>query len=108
MGTTLAELRELLGQWGIEGRVVGKTPNLCGLINGVWTTKERSEEIRQWLQDQEVSRANVESFVILDDDDDVGYKGRHIKTDMQDGLTEVHAEAAIGLLQSDVLSDARP
>jgi hypothetical protein len=62
IGRTLAELRKILSSWGVTGIILDKTPNPFKSRE-----KERGLEIQHWLEKRNKSRADVESFVILDD-----------------------------------------
>ena len=62
IGRTLAELRELLAGWGVEGIILDKTTDPVKSRE-----KERGFEIQRWLEDRKKSRGDIESFVILDD-----------------------------------------
>lgn len=84
-----------LKNWGVTGRLRGLTPDLSydngKLVIGV----ERGKEIQDWL-----SKHPCETFVILDDDDDMGQlKPRLVQTSYPDGLTLTHALCAIQMLR---------
>lgn len=65
----------------IVGRVIGKTPRIGRLSEGV----QRGEEIRAWLDENALS---TETFVIFDDDSDMdAVREGFIKTDPNLGLT---------------------
>jgi hypothetical protein len=87
---TLIENASYLKRDGVlPNRVVGKTKAL---------DKERGLEIDLWLQSAPYP---VESFVILDDRDDMlKHCDRLVKTDPQIGLTMSHARQAIEILAS--------
>ena len=62
---------------------------------GVWNTRGRGWEILAWLEEHEA----VESFVILDDWDDMGPLRDHlIQTNSSLGLTEEQVQEAIEIL----------
>jgi hypothetical protein len=84
--------REKLSAWGVTPHtVIDKTPNLQG------AGKSRAEEIQKWLD--EYCRHPIESFVILDDDPDLGHLNhRLIKTARYRGLIVPDAERAIEML----------
>lgn len=89
MGCNVSELREMLGEWGFEGEIIGKTPfNNWGL---------RGYEIQDWLnkwQDE-----SVDNFVILDDDSDMAHlKPKLVQSTFTWGLTEQLADIAIAKL----------
>lgn len=106
IGTSVAELREILNiRFGVTGRVIDKTPRLTTkrMFEGqvgqveVEVAAERGDEIAAWLRGYQ--RHPVDSFVILDDDPDMGkLAGRLVKTNFQHGLTETDADRAIDLL----------
>lgn len=98
----LAELREIINlHFGITGRVVDRTPRLIKKQDGIYVAQERGEEIAAWLNDYE--RYPIESFVILDDDADMGaLKDRLVQTSFERGLTMADAERAIELLRTSV------
>lgn len=88
----VADLRERLAMWGIGGDVIGRTPR----IRGVW----RQFEIKEWLR-TEGQRYEVDSFVILDDESDMGeYADRLVHTNHETGLTDSDAERAVWLLEN--------
>lgn len=86
-GSGLKEMQDFLKSWGATGDVVGLTPILCG--------ETRGKEIDKYLK----KALKVESFVILDDDDDMDHlKPFLIQTPFSTGLTEKHADRAIEIL----------
>jgi hypothetical protein len=88
-GIGLQVLFEIFHQWGITGKTIGYTP-----LGG--RTCERGAEIQEWLSAHE-----VDSFVILDDGDDMGHvRHRLVQTDYQVGLTEADADRAIAILSA--------
>jgi hypothetical protein len=83
----LEYLNRLLSSWGVEAEVVGKTP--CHM-------NERGDEIAAWLE----GRADVESFVIIDDDSDMGaLLPWLVKTRFEYGITHNTVERAIRTLR---------
>lgn len=79
---------KLLKEYGIE--VIGATPYLG---------KIRGEEIKAWLKENDY----VESFVIIDDDSDMGeLMDNLVKTDNYYGLQEEHVEQAINILNKNI------
>jgi hypothetical protein len=80
-----------LKRWGVEGTMIGCTP--------FWSYDvHRGAEIRRWI---ETVRTPVTSFVILDDDSDMGnLTHRLVKTDHIVGLTEADADRAIAILNA--------
>jgi hypothetical protein len=86
-GSGLKEMQNLLESWGVTGDVTGVTPILCG--------ETRGKEIAKYLK----KFPKVESFVILDDDDDMDHlKPFLVQTPFSTGLTEKHADRAIKVL----------
>lgn len=84
-----ANMRETLARWGVKGIVIDVTPTLKDVIRG--------DEIAQWLNSY--SRHPIESFVILDDDSDMGLlKNRLVQCSNVEGLTLADAQHAIQLL----------
>jgi hypothetical protein len=82
------ELSAVLRRGGLSAaeRVVDVTPDLAG---------PRFAEIQRWLD----AHAEVEAFVILDDEKSMGHlAARHVWTSPAGGLREEHVERAIGLL----------
>jgi hypothetical protein len=84
----LDQLAGFLWKYGIDrSAVIGKTPKIG----------RRGHEIRHWLK-----KHPVESYIILDDDQDAGSGGvdrtRFIKTDWEYGLLSSHVVDAIKLL----------
>ncbi len=89
LGTPLIELRRLLKEWGAQADVIGRTPF-------TEYSRTRGSEIAEWMRD---CPRDVEAFVILDDDDDMGHlKDRLVLTDFNEGLTDSHADQAIQML----------
>lgn len=96
-GIGLEVLFEVLHAWGVRGMIVGRTPDLAREQNSIWGAPERGAEIRQWLD----AHADVESFVILDDGDDMGnLQHQLVQTNYERGLTEADADRAIAILNA--------
>lgn len=92
IGRTIVELRQLLRAWGVTGTVLARTPHMGFSVR-------RCSEIKAWIDMYEASRELVESFVIVDDDDDMDALSPFlVQTDFEEGLTDAHAEKAIALL----------
>lgn len=104
IGCMLADLRGIINShFGVVGSVIDKTRRMTTrkLFEGhpgmVEVSAERGDEIDYWLRSDH--RWPIESFVILDDDDDMGiHKGRLVKTEFEVGLTMADAERAICML----------
>ena len=83
----LDRLVELLRVAGFDGQVIGVTPDLEGLGRG--------PEIAQWLRENA-----VESFVILDDEADVGALSDHlVRTSPYRGLGPREVKRALSTLK---------
>ena len=101
----LAELREIINQrFGVTGQVIDKTPRITrevfpGKIHKLLIAAKRGDEIAAWLAKCEYN-TNIQSFVILDDDSDMGeLLNRTVLTDFKEGLTEADADRALEMLQ---------
>lgn len=83
----LNAMRHVFKKIGLKGFILSSTPT-CGSC--------RSDEIQQWLDEFD---KEVESFVILDDEDDMGsLKNRLVQTSYETGLTENHIKKVIEIL----------
>ena len=90
IGRTVKELNELLVNWGVQGEVIDKTVELPGM------NVQRGDEIGQWLREHQ---GEVEAFVIIDDDADMGQLLPHlVHTRFAPGMTANDAEMAIKVL----------
>lgn len=77
----------------MTGNVLDTIPDL--LQSSGPATVTRGREIQAWL----AAQCEIESFVILDDSDDMEHlSGRLVQTTFDDGLSAEHAAAAIRLL----------
>jgi hypothetical protein len=84
-----AELCGILARWGVTGRVIDCTADVC---------RRRGEEIQAWL-DAHRGLYDIESFVILDDEADMAHLGPTlVQTHFKLGLTLDDAERAIRIL----------
>ena len=91
----ILDMRKLLTGWGVTGEVIGMTPVRFQQVDKVWTSAPRGREIGAYLK----GRKDVESFVILDDDNDMErYEPYLIQTPFETGLTEKDADLAIDML----------
>jgi hypothetical protein len=104
--SSTVEMREILSQWGIAGAVIGCTPILQSSFGSV---RPRGEEILKWIK-EDGERFEIESFVILDDDDDmIHLRDRLVQTEFGRGLTMEHAERAIAMFrQTGELNSSTP
>lgn len=90
------DLAEYLHQSGVNGEIIGRTPNLKRYGRH---KVERGTEIQAWIN---LHKKPIESFVILDDESDMA----HLKCKLvqskggwfEKGLEEHHAEEAIATL----------
>ena len=88
IGHPIADLRQILVNAGFRfpKRVIGITPRGYGV---------RGTEIGQWLR----NHPEVEAFVILDDDSDMGpFMDMLVRTDSDTGLTDLDVEKALEIL----------
>ena len=81
----LRSIRALLREHGVTAKIVGVTPD---------DNRIRGLQIAQWLNIH-----NVDAYVILDDDADMGrLMGRLVQTDFDFGLTDEHVTKAVAML----------
>ena len=93
IGNGIAELRAVLEAHGFRGEVIDVTPVV---VAPDAPRAARWREIDAWLA---ANRGVWEAFVILDDEADMGpHAERHVRTELEDGLLDHHAERAIALL----------
>lgn len=91
----LPQMSAWLRERGFTGRLIGSTPSDVRVPGKV--TTPRGLEIQRWL---DLYGAKVESFVILDDESGMEHLAdRHVKTDMNVGLTTDHCALAIKMLR---------
>lgn len=84
-------IREKLRSWGVTGRVIGCTPVLKSV--------DRGEEIQAFIDDYSKMNGDIQSFVIIDDDDDMLHLcDRLVKTQFADGLTLADSDKSIEML----------
>ena len=82
----LRSIRALLREHGVTAKIVGVTPE---------DSRIRGLQIAQWINTH-----NVDAYVILDDDADMGrLMGRLVQTDFDFGLTDEHVTKAIAMLR---------
>jgi hypothetical protein len=89
---TLPELQDVLGEFGIDrSNIIGVTPRL---------QHPRGDEIEEYINGWPLqARDPIESFVILDDDGDMGkLYHRLIHTSYNFGLNENHVGPALEIL----------
>lgn len=88
-GLGMKRIKGILKAWNADVQIIGLTAEIRDAIRGV--------EIQAWLDAQ----TDVESFVILDDDSDMGQlKHRLVETEAMLGLTEADADRAIAILNA--------
>jgi len=81
-----------LQQAGITGEIIGMTPDHQKAYG-------RGGEIQAWMLQARQDGIDIESFVILDDDSDMDHLiGYLVQTRFEDGLQDIHVEAAIKIL----------
>ena len=86
----LPEMRQILRSRGAKIDLIDKTPRLYG---------HRGQEIQKWLDDAKNLGIEVESFVILDDGNDMDHlSDRLVLIDPNIGLQDSDADKAIKLL----------
>lgn len=85
----MKRIKEIFAAWNAHVEIIGLTGEIREGIRGA--------EIAAWLAEQ----ADVESFVILDDDSDMGHLAhRLVETDCVIGLTQEDADRAIAILNA--------
>jgi hypothetical protein len=82
--------------YGITGKIIGMTPHKPNCIRN-----QRGKEIQAWLDFNRINMTNdVEKFVILDDDADMGKLKDHlVLTKFKNGLQDKHVEEIIKRLK---------
>lgn len=91
LGWPLPALQKFLEEHGFTGKIVDKTPNL--------PDEERGVEIAAYLEKCRAHYLDIESWVILDDDSDMGpLEPFLVQTDNAEGLTETDTNRAIEIL----------
>ncbi len=95
---TVHGLRAILTDAGFTGTVLGKTSGVCQQSQNKRLT--RGEEIQAWLDCAPLYGIDVESFVIIDDNDDMGHLSNElVRTTFASGLQDEHVNAALWLLE---------
>lgn len=67
--------------------VIGETPDLNRMENGVWVSKIRGDEVAAWL----AGHPEVERYACVDDDSDFHPEQNLVRTDIRFGLTMIDA-----------------
>lgn len=89
--TPLDALQRCLRAYDITGEVIGMTPDKVNCVRNC-----RGKEIQSWLDDH---YNEVEKFVIIDDDSDMGRLKNHlIKTLFADGIQDTHVRKIVEIL----------
>jgi len=93
--SSLRELQQILGEWGVKAPVIGVTP--LGLST-------RGAEIEAWIAESESHGQTISSFVILDDCSDMEGEllGRLVQTDSGLGLCKKATAKAIAILRNEI------
>jgi hypothetical protein len=94
--TPLEKLVVCLRGWGVTGEVAGATPSFAEN-----SPNRRGKEILHWLTyDDANSDMQVQSFVILDDEANMGrLRARLVQSDPMIGLTMAEADQAVQILE---------
>lgn len=84
----LADIRGHFKNYGATFEIVDKTPKMC--------MYERGDEIAKFLEN-----VKVDSFVIIDDDSDMGHLiDKLVKTSFDTGFTKTHLQKAEDILNA--------
>lgn len=78
-----------------EAPVIGETPDLNRMENGIYVSRIRGDEVAAWLADH----PEVERYVCVDDDADFQPGQPIVQTDIRFGLTMVEASQCRALLE---------
>lgn len=93
VGRTRIECCDLLLEWGVKGKVLDRTRQT--VQGGI-----RGDEIQDWLNEWQERHGPAESFVILDDDRDMGHLLPYlVHTSFMPGLTDDDIEKAAAILE---------
>lgn len=79
-----------------DAPVIGETPDLNRLENGIYVSRIRGDEVAEFLRQNPV----VTSYICIDDDSDFRPDQPLVKTDNRFGLTLIDAKKAIRLLNA--------
>jgi hypothetical protein len=74
--------------------VIGETPDLNRMENGIFVSRIRGDEVAEWLK----RHPEVTTYVCIDDDADFHPQQNLVATDHRYGLTGLEARQAIRLL----------
>jgi len=90
LGKSITQLQDVFNKHSIIGTIVGLTPD---------DYNTRGVQIQQWINDCDFT---IDSFIILDDDNDMCHLNKHlVKTSVKDGLTIDCVHLAISKLLGD-------
>ena len=90
LGWTVNEVCGSIHALGVEGEIIDCTGE---------ELSTRGAEINEWLRGRAKTHADVESFVIIDDNDNQdGYVSALVQTDSKIGLTHAHVHKALEIL----------
>jgi len=93
------QLQRVLDEHGFQGRVIGRTPRW--IAGRPVAGDARGFEIQAWLDAAADYGIDVDTFVILDDDSDMGHLAdRLVKTTFAEGLRDEHVDTAIAMLRA--------
>lgn len=103
----LPTMRQYFKLWGINGEIVGTTPDLYHLYCGerhshpsIHEANDRTEEIQMWIDCYPAHLPRISGIVILDDDAIAGDLAEwHVRTEFTYGLTMAHVEQAMAILE---------
>jgi hypothetical protein len=93
-----SEMRAILSMWGVEGKLIGITPDLTRVPmvpGGLYVGVARRDEIKAWIL---AHGEEGDSYVIIDDDADANLENRLIRTVFELGLTDSGARRAVEML----------
>jgi hypothetical protein len=80
----LEEMKKMWEERNLPGEIIDITPDCSNLRkSGIYIVVKRGDEIEKWLTD---NKENVDSYVIVDDDDDMLEHQHLVKTDTMIGL----------------------
>lgn len=98
-GESIESIHRILSKQGVEGNVVGMTPELGQFKEQSFSTVTRGEEIQEWLK----RNGEPVDYVILDDDPNILQQqtAHFVKCDSEDGFAnETRYHEAVAILQS--------
>jgi diphthamide synthase subunit DPH2 len=91
--SSISKLKEIFSENGLEKCIVDKTPVIRFAMRG--------DEIKKYIEDHKGTEHQVDKFVIIDDDDDMGELSPFlVQTSRRTGLNEKAKNKAIKMLNS--------